>query len=627
MGPRPIRGKADTKGVRPTYEEEVEALPATYADIQAWDATELRTALGRLAGGPAAFAASGGMFAVAALAAQLHERCALEPASPLTPLALMSRPAIAASGAMLFTSSAKHPDAVELLRRLGRPGMRPAVVLTHRDTALLPSREAKVISLPALRLREGFLAVNSVLSMATATTRGYMGDHLPETLAQAEAERWPDEVDRVLVLFPPSLAAVAADLETRASELGLAAVQAADYRNFAHGRHTGLERTLDHTTIVAISDRDSEDLADATLGVLPARATIARWRSASPWPASVLELLVVSMRACGELGARQRVSLARPNVPVFGRRLYRLPIRRRIPNVLLGPIDRKLGAAGAGVAGDQLRAAYAEALDSWGDDVSRARFGGLILDYDGTVCTTEGRFLPPEAKVAAAMNRLLSDGLLLGFASGRGPSIHADLRKVIDRAHWARVHVGLYNGGHIVSLDEDLEDLKSPSPLIATVHKRLRDLPMAAALDWQPRRVQLTVEPSKGAWVKSVMLAEVVGEVLAREPSLPVKVVRSGHSLDVVPQTTTKVSVIERLSALTEQAMLTVGDQGQIGGNDFELLAHGRWSLSVDRCSADLSRCWYLGDGSVSGPALLLRYLKALVERRDGHAFKVGSLP
>ena len=612
--------------MRPTYQQELQALGETFAAVLSWDVADLRRGVGRLAGGPAAFAASGGMVAISILTAQLHERCALEPAAALTPLGLISRPAMAGSGAMLFTSSGKHPDAVEVMRRLGRPGMRPAIVLTHRDPSALNVEDAEVIQLPALPLREGFLAVNSVLSMAAAVTRGYLGEVLPSGLSDASADPWPYDVDRVLVLHPPALAAVAADLETRASEIGLAAVQVTDYRNFAHGRHTGLERTLDRTTIVAISDADSASLADATLAVLPARARVVRWRSSATWPISVLELLVASMRACGELGARQHVSLARPEVPVFGRKLYRLPIRRRLPDVLLGPVERKLGVAGAGFAGDSLRNAYNEAFDSWRRDIATARFGAVVLDYDGTVCTTEGRYDPPPPPMADALGRLLEEGMLLGFASGRGPSLHADLRKVIDQAQWPQVHLGLYNGGHIVGLAEELEDLKTPSALIAEVHERLRELPIAEALDYQARRVQLTIEPADGAWVKPPLLAEAVAEVLHRAPPLPVKVVRSGHSLDIVPEATTKVAVVECLAARVKGDILTVGDQGQIGGNDFELLAHARWSASADRCSADPTRCWYLGDGSVAGPALLLRYLKALVSRRDGHALKVASL-
>lgn len=615
----------DNRCVRPTYEEELEALAETFATVTAWDADELRGGLARLASGPAAFVASGGMVAVATLAAQLHECSVLEPASALTPLGLISRPAIHSSGVVLLTSSGKHPDAVEVMRRLGRPGMRPAVVLTHRDASALPVQDSKVITLPPLPLREGFLAVNSVLSMVVALIRGYLGDQMSVALGAAEAEHWGKGVDRLLVLHPPDLAAAAADVEARVSEIGLAAAQAVDYRNFAHGRHTGLNRMLDSTTVVALSDPRSESLAEATLGVLPPRARVVRWHSEAPWPISAVELMVVSMRACGQLGKSQKVSLSRPKVPVFGRRLYRLPIRRKLPDVLLDSVDRKLATTGAGGAGSDLREIYETAFGSWRKDLTLARFGAIVLDYDGTVCTTEGRFFPPERPVAEALNQLLDGGLILGFASGRGPSLHSDLRRVIDRAFWGRVELGLYNGGYLTSLDKDLEDLRKPSPLIAQVDERLRELPMRSELKLEPRRVQLTVEPGRGSWVKPRMLADAVAEVLARKPALPVKVVRSGHSLDVVPLTTSKVAVIERVNDLADGESLAVGDQGHIGGNDFELLAFSRWSLSVDQCSADPTRCWYVGDGSLSGPALLLRYLKALTRRADGHAIRTKA--
>jgi hydroxymethylpyrimidine pyrophosphatase-like HAD family hydrolase len=609
-----------------TYEQELQALPDAYADILAWDGEELRKALLRLTAGPVAFVASGGMLAVSVLAAALHEQAAQEPATALTPLGAISRPSMTESGAVLFTSSGKHPDAVEVMRRLGRPGLRPAVVMTHRAVEDLPVEDATVITLPGLVLREGFLAVNSVLAMAAAMVRGYQPNVLPDTLAEADREPWQSDVDRLLVLHPPALSAVAADIEIRASEVGLAAVQTADYRNFAHGRHTGLARTLQRTTIIALTDPSSEALASATLSVLPDAAPVVRWHSSSPWPVCALELLVESMRACGELGNRQRVSLARPKVPVFGRRLYRLPIRKRLPDVLSGPVDRKLAAAGAGRSGDELRDVYTRVLDEWREELADVRFGGIVLDYDGTVCTTEGRFRPPRPAVAEALNRLLSEGLVVGFASGRGPSMHVDLRGIIDCAHWDRVHIGLYNGGHIVGLDEDLEDLRTPTQFIEQIDERLRQLPISSALDFQPRRVQLTVEPGEGAWVRPAALADAVSEMLAREPALPVKVVRSGHSLDIVSATTSKTAVLEKVSAASGAAVLTVGDQGQIGGNDFELLAADHWSISVDRCSADPTRCWYLGDGSLSGPHLLVRCLKALVSRKDGHALRVGAI-
>jgi hypothetical protein len=264
-----------TAGVRPTYEQELEALSDTYAEILAWDHEPLRKALLRVAAGPAAFVASGGMVAVAILAAALHEDSAGTPACALTPLAAICRPPIIDAAAVLFTSSGKHPDALEVMRRLGRPGLNPGVIVTHKSAADLPPVDARVVTMPPLPLREGFLAVNSILAMSTAMVRGYTSGSLPQSLRQPAREPWPDGINRLLVLHPPGLAAVAADIETRLSEIGLAAVQTADYRNFAHGRHTGLSRTLDQTTVVALIDStcDADPVRPVGTGGRPGPAT------------------------------------------------------------------------------------------------------------------------------------------------------------------------------------------------------------------------------------------------------------------------------------------------------------------------------------------------------------------
>jgi hydroxymethylpyrimidine pyrophosphatase-like HAD family hydrolase len=616
--------------LRATYPQELQALSQTYADVRSCELHGLRCVVARSGSGPSSFVASGGMLAVATLAAQLHESACHEPAAAITPLSAVSRPALTSSAAMLFTSSGKHPDAREVMRRLGRPGMHPAAVLTHRPKAELPPLpEATVITLPTLAVPDGFLAVNSVMSMSVALIRAYLGDEvLPHELpASSAVDPLPETVDHLLLLYPPSLTAVAVDLEARLVEIGLATVQLADYRNFAHGRHTGLARNADRTTIVALSDHDSLPLADATVAALPASLTVARWHSEAPWPLSVLDLTGASMRACGELGERSAVNVARPKVPVFGRKLYRLPVRRRFPEMLLGPVERKLRGIGGVTVAEETRHDYALALARWAENLAERRFAAVVLDYDGTVCTTEERFEPPQQSVADLLNATLARGLRLGFASGRGPSMHSDLRAVLDPQHWSRVELGLYNGGVLCRLDEDLGDLRKPSSLIEQAVQRLRALPFAHALELSPRCTQLGVELADTAWIKAGLLADIVTDACRSAPALQVKVVSSGHSVDVVPATVSKTAVVERIRERDGPVdVLCVGDQGQIGGNDFEMLAGEQWTLSVDRTSSDPTRCWYLGDGSSAGPALLRRYLGALRGRRASATLKVSDL-
>src|SRR5258708_6900285 len=66
-------------------------------------------------------------------------------------------------------------------------------------------------------------------------------------------------------------------------------------------------------------------------------------------------------------------------------------------------------------------------------------------------------------------------------------------------------------------------------------------------------------------------------------PPLPaVRVLESAHAVDIVPARISKADVITAAADLAGGSVLAIGDQGQPGGNDFALLAHQLYSLSVD---------------------------------------------
>ena len=54
---------------------------------------------------------------------------------------------------------------------------------------------------------DGFLAVNSVMSMSVALIRVYLGEEvLPQALLDpSTVDALPDTIDRLLLLYPPSL--------------------------------------------------------------------------------------------------------------------------------------------------------------------------------------------------------------------------------------------------------------------------------------------------------------------------------------------------------------------------------------------------------------------------------------
>jgi hypothetical protein len=563
---------------------------------------------------------------LAELAAQLHERISGEAGQAMTPLALLQAPKLHRGGAILFSARAKHPDALMVLARLGNGEYSPAVLVTRRRREDLEQElrgDVAVVTLKSPSVAEGFLATNSVLAMTVALLRAALGDDVLPDEVPVGAKSFNDLTprERLLVIFPPSLACVAMDVETRCSELGLAAVQLADLRNIAHGRHVGLSRLASITTVLVLSDRENGPLAQSVSGTLEGSgAEIVRWHVDLPWPPAVIALLYASMQLAGRLGAAQDVDPGRPKVPLFGRRLYRLPLRRLLARRPATPVECKVGALGGGMASSlDLQARCASAFEAWSADLADLRLRGLVLDYDGTVCETTKRFDPPHEDVQAALLRVLQSGLHLGFASGRGKSLHKGLRSWVPEPLWQVVTVGLYNGAVCGALADELLDITEPTALMREVTARLNDLPFRDLLQLSARSGQVTVETAAGSFFHGGRLAVLINEAVARVPGLPVKVVASGHSVDVVANDTSKVLVLDRVRGSATGEVVAVGDQGDIGGNDFELLSATPWSVSVNRCSGDPSRCWYVDPAGRRGPSALVALLDAL-ELYDGSA-------
>jgi hydroxymethylpyrimidine pyrophosphatase-like HAD family hydrolase len=609
------------------YERELAELPNTYAAVRGADPEPLRAALVGLAAGPARFVGTGGTSAVARLAEQLHEVVSGQPARALTPLELIDAAPLRRAGAVIFSARARHADALLVLDHLALGAYTPALLVTHRDPRELELEKTGSVTAIQVRppaLREGFLATNSVLAMSTALVIAALGpDQLPGDLLVDLPAFEPAEKrrDRLLVLHPPALAPVAIDIETRCSELGLAAVQVSDLRNFAHGRHTGLARTAERHDVVVLSDQSTTALADAVQALLDqSGARVLRWHADEPWPAATIRLLAAAMHLVANLAAAGGLDAARPPVPEFGRRLYHLPLRRLVARPNPTPVEAKLAAVGAGeLARGDLRERYGQAFYDWTAEIATTAFGALVLDYDGTVCTTAGRYQLPERPVREALGRLLDESLELGFASGRGKSLHADLRAWVPQARWPHVTVGLYNGAVIQSLAEDLPDLSKPTELMKAVIDRLGSAHFGPLLTAEARWGQVTVTATSGTFFHAGRMGELVRELLARPPRLAIKVVASAHSVDIVAEDTTKVRVLEAVAERCAGAVLAIGDQGDIAGNDFELLGATSKSITVDRASADPTRCWNVDPAGARGWQALVRLLGGL-ECRDGLA-------
>lgn len=602
-----------------SYSTELCELPETYERCLSADVGDIADVV--LRAGPTVYVGSGGALAAATLAADLHTASTGTLAVAMTPLEAATARLDGDVGLVVFTARGRHPDASMAVEAARARGCTHLGVVTGRQRQELPqalaSPDVRVATLAMTS--DGFLATNSALAMATMVCLAH-GAELPSTLPSLGRDEPRPFRTNVVAIAGPHLGCVAVDLEARLAETGLAAVQVTDFRNLAHGRHVGLLRNQVDTTLVPLVDVQSERLAQRTLGLLPESIDVVRLTSSLQWPASALDLLGQSMHLVGAIGESRGVDPGRPGVPEFGRRLYHLPTTRLLPPSSPDPISRKLR-----LAPDAVRAEVDLAYRGWVAKLQESRIAGVVLDYDGTCCPTWDRYRPPPLAVQVELCRLLESGIRLGFATGRGKSLLVDTRSWLPKSLWTSVTVGLYNGSLLLPLADDPGDNSTCAGLLAEVADRLELDPLTSTCVIERRRTQVSIVTRHGR-VPGRDLLPVVRAVLGRPPSIPCKVVASGHSVDIVGIESGKVTVLESLVDAADGEVLAIGDQGQVDGNDFELLAATPLSLSVDRCSADLTRCWNLDVRGEMGPAVLVRYLKALrVSRAAGRFRWTGS--
>lgn len=555
------------------------------------------------------FVGSGGTFPVAELAASLHQRYTGRLARATTPLRLIETLRFASQATVVLLSArARHPDTA-LAAAHARAYGHPVVLVTQRAKTDLVGELGRdsvtVLTLPPLPRNDGFLATSSVLAMATTFAAAYAPEAL-NGLLRLDIPLSPLR-DRLLVLHGEVGRPAALDIEVRASELGLADVQVADYRNFAHGRHVGLQRRLNSTSVVGLVSPADASLAERTLAALPEGADIRLIRVNSDSPAGTIELLASAMSLPLALSAAAGIEPSKPRVPPFGRALYHLPYRRLYSPQPHDPVERKLGEPfGLPKA---LIAAYRDAYFDWVQLANAAELNGLVLDYDGTVVRTTDRYEVPTRAIQEALIGVLEMGVPVAFATGRGESLYRSLREWVPPNLWCRVLLGLHSGAWMQELSEDLE---VPAIAESAALQALQILIESGTADVVSTGRQISIRPRVP--IGRNQLRELVASLTASVPGI--RIAASAHSVDLTEHGVTKQAVLEHFESL-HGAAFAIGDQGGVDGNDFELLSATRHSISVDQCSSDPTRCWAVTNSSITGPDALAVVLRSISVRRS----------
>lgn len=625
------------------YQSELQQLRATYKAASHADVSALMKAVAGASQASVIGVGSGGSFTVASLLCNLHETFTGRVSRPSTPLEVICNPTLAsASPAFFISAEGKNPDIVEALRRARLHSARAIHVLTNRESSPLGEEMARFADVGQhvfeLTEKDGFLATNSLLMDAVLIARAYeqlnRSAELPAAIEElslatgtiadwiASLSSFAQEVVArrgLIVVYAPSLRAVATDLESKLAESALLYAQVADLRSFAHGRHLWLAHRPADCAILALIDPTLSELWAHMRALIPAGIPCAELRIPESSPRNLIAALVAELHLVGLLADASASDPGRPDVPQFGRDLYYTDLTTLVESPeggSEGNLSEKFEILGARWPYVINRGPMQRARDAYRESLEAQVFRAIVFDYDGTLCRSQKRNFPPSEDIANKLCELTAAEVRLGIVSGRGGSMRDELRKAIPEAQWSKIRLGLYNGGLLTSLDADDQLPEKTSEFLSHVTRIVRGLwsvgmPIQRLSPTPP--YQLSIQFEEGVDTESMWF--VIADALRQSGLDLAGIVRSRHSIDVLAPTISKTRVLAQLIQeydVLPQELLTVGDQGAWPGNDFALLEH-RCSLSVDFSSRRLDRGWKLAPPHKRGVDAARWYLDRVV--------------
>ena len=624
------------------YETELAELNNTYAAAIESDVGTLATAVAEASESSIIAVGSGGSYTVASLLCSLHESYTGRVSRPSTPLELISNPTLASSSPVfLISSEGKNPDIIEALRRARMHSARTIHILTNRAESPLVDCAKQVGNVTVhnfeLDRKDGYLATNSLLLDCVLVARAYseldgQPHALPEelhdlTLADQKLESWLSTVTPfvkslvsrqvLIVVFSPLIRSVAIDLESKLSEAALMHCQLADIRSFAHGRHLWLAERPNDCAILALIEPSLERLWAAMKSNLPAHVPMAEMSFSGTSPRDQIAGLIAEMHFIQALSAMAERDPGKPNVPEFGRAVHYLDLPQFIPSTKRQD-DRgetaKFAVLGAQWPSVRRKGYMRRALEQFESELCSQTFKSVVFDYDGTLSGSRSVDTPPPQAILDQLRRLVSAGIVVGIASGRGGSIQeiiaTHLPDIADQ-----IHLGLYNGGWICNASQPIERSEEVSEFLSHVLRivgRLKTLgvPISEVRPTQPYQVSIRLKP--GCKPDEIWL--VIADSLRQAGLNFSSAVKSKHSVDVLAPGIGKSRLIAHLIetfAIDPYEILAVGDQGAWPGNDAALLEH-RFSVSVDEPSRRLDRGWKLAPNEKRDVDATLWYLDQL---------------
>lgn len=627
------------------YQKELLHLEDTINElIEKEDISELISFLKFSKGSSVLTVGSGGSYSVAFTTEFLLSKGGYF-AKSVTPFALQSEMSeIHDSSAMLFTAGGGNKDTLNAYSFLA--DMEPRAVITVCTKLNAPIKKNQknhmtnyYYEMKLCAGKDGFLATNSLIASVALITKGMhiitgdaffrLNSHVWNCDMEYITEKMPqkhlDEVlsrETILVLHGGIATPVAVDMESKFSEASLGNIQLADYRNFAHGRHFWIKNRMEYTSIIMIQGPDERLIAENTKKLIPDKIPLFEIRSEHNDVNGMLELFIKMFWVVYYAGQKRGIDPGKPAVADFGRKLYHLNynIKKNEKYIMLRKsiIDAAIYRKCAG-GSSQICDCYKKELLNVISRQENTRFRGIIFDYDGTLHDKKS-ISDKETIIWDKLIGMLRAGIAIGIATGRGKSVREEIDKKIPRELLDRIWIAYYNGAVVAKADEEgVPDItgKEIPEMFYEIADKIKKI-SGNSLEVEIRPYQLTVLDNSisgmSMWEVKELLYEYTG----------FKMVISSHSLDIVPDKYGKRSLIKvwnNNSLVNENEILCIGDSGEEGGNDYELL--NDWNgISVDRVSKQANGCWNLaplGLRNLEATEFYLNHLRLLAD----NCFKV----
>ena len=589
---------------------------------------------------PLIIVGSGGSLSGAQFVAQIHEQVTGKMAKAVTPLEFtFSQVDPTLHGVLFLTASGNNKDILGAFKNAVKSEFASIGVICAKPNSKI-YREAKLY--PHIQIceftnpvgKDGFLAVNSLLSTCILTAKAYgvldLSNNPIEELFELKTDfntlEWDSVFQRkTLIALGAGWAWPALiDLESKFTEAALGNVILSDLRNFAHGRHNWFDKKGDESALLVLETAVTKKLAQKTMDFLPTKYPRAVLNSSFSGPMACLQLCIKVFQLVEEAGKRFNIDPGMPKVPEFGRKIYHIGLspvisRKKKRNHQVW-IKRK------SLASNEPNDILENSLDKFLDTLKNTSFFGIVFDYDGTLCDLSERFFPLKKEVSDVLNNLLSRHIRIGIATGRGRSVQKNLKEAIDKKYWKEILVGNYNGAVILPLSEELPPSgASTSSALEEVDSLLREdllLKNHTEIDTRPKQISVSFL----SWAQKKSILERISERLSKFDQI--KIVHSEHSIDILDSGVSKLNVLKTLEASIEKKggnILVIGDQGQYGGNDFGIL-NQPYGLSVNRISTSLTSCWNLSPIGLRGSKATLSLLRAIMFEDEAFQIDVGRL-